>query len=115
MKGRYTKITLYVDTIPFIYAHFIFILAVLRRYSSTTKRNITFESQEIRAEYYLVFEKVNFLSYYTKKCLVPCKRNKFELKHIGMLESGNNSGFAVWLDRFVSRTTSEPQRVRQQA
>ena len=73
------------------------------------KRNISFESQEIRAEYYLVFEKVNFLSYYTKKCLVPCKRNKFELKHIGMLESGNNSGFAVWLDRFVSRTTSEPQ------
>ena len=73
------------------------------------RENITFESSDIRRKYYLFFEKVNFLSYFTKKCLVPCKRNTFELKHIGMLESGNHSGFAVWLDRFVSRTTSEPQ------
>ena len=73
------------------------------------RENITFKSGEIRAKYYLLFEKVNFLSYYTKKCLVPCRRNTFELKHNGMLESANNSGFAVWLDRFVSRTTSEPQ------
>ena len=73
------------------------------------RENITFESPDIRRQYYLFFERVNFLSYFTKKCLVPCPRTTFELKHIGMLESGNNSGFAVWLDRFVSRTTSEPQ------
>ena len=73
------------------------------------RENIKFESQDIRRKYYDFFERVNFLSYYTKKCMLPCKRNTYELKHIGMLESRNDTGFAVWLDRFVSRTTSEPQ------
>ena len=71
--------------------------------------NLSFNSEEIRGKYFQFFEKVNFVSYYTGKCLVPCKRNTFELKYIGMLESRNASGFAVWLDGYVARTTSEPQ------